>query len=283
LNISEKDLLAQYNRADKAWPFIHGIAAARGMPVYLLHALGSRETGLANIKGDFQDGEPHGFGVWQRDIGNGIPPGWLDDVRAQCVWSADFLASQFKRFGSWEQACNAYNSGQPKTELTTGHDYGSDVMQRRATLEKALGGPSITQGGFEAVESLLGIKSGLVVDVAQQSADNRATVQQAVITGRKSQSIVFEPDGAATRIKFEHSGKYLDGDPARLEVVQFEKAAVPWQLWNLTWADVGWRIANVASGNVLDIEGASTAPGARMIQWPWNGGANQLFVRARFC
>ncbi len=39
--------------------------------------------------------------------------------------------------------------------------------------------------------------------------------------------------------------------------------------------ETGSRITSVNSGKVLDVFGASTADGARIIQWPWNGGANQ--------
>lgn len=274
---TERELLRQYEAAQRDWPFIHEVNAAHGMPPYLMHALGSRETNLANIVGD----GGRGFGVWQRDIQHGIPDWWMPDVRAQCEWSADLLHGNLRTAGTWERACNMYNSGQPETQGTTHQNYGPDVMARRSALELALG-PSPSPRGIEAVESLLGIRSGLAVDVADQSPANRAPLRQSVATGRKNQSVVFEPDGGAVRIKFEHSGKYLDGDPARLEVVQFERAAVAWQLWKIDWVEPGWRISNVHSGNVLDIEGCSTAPGARVIQFQWNGGPNQRFVRLRF-
>ena len=276
--------MKQYEGAQRDWPFIHEVNAAHGMPRYLMHALGSRETNLTNIVGD----GGNGFGVWQRDIQHGVPDTWMQDVRAQCEWSADLLRRNFRAAGTWERACNMYNSGQPETKGTAHQNYGPDVIARRDALERALGPTSGITGGIdggekiEAVESLLGIRSGLVVDVADQSQANRAPLRQSVATGRKNQSVIFEPDGGAVRIKFEHSGKYLDGDPARLEVVQFERAAVPWQLWKIDWVEPGWRIANAHSGHVLDIEGASTAPGARIIQFEWNGGPNQRFVRLRF-
>jgi alpha-L-fucosidase len=36
-----------------------------------------------------------------------------------------------------------------------------------------------------------------------------------------------------------------------------------------------FRIVNRNSGKVLDVSGASTADGARVVQWPWTGSANQ--------
>lgn len=141
VDISPRDLTAQYERANRDWPFIHAVAAVRRMPPFLMHALGSRETNLRNIKGDFSqrpgESEPrfHGFGVWQRDIQHGIPTGWMDDVRAQCEWSADLLARNRDRCGSWEGACNAYNSGGCSAAGTAGGNYGPDVMSRRQWLE----------------------------------------------------------------------------------------------------------------------------------------------------
>ncbi|WP_147302958.1 RICIN domain-containing protein [Marinoscillum furvescens] len=38
-----------------------------------------------------------------------------------------------------------------------------------------------------------------------------------------------------------------------------------------------YRIVNRNSGQVLDVNGASTANGANVLQWPWNGGDNQLW------
>ncbi|MER7835973.1 alpha-L-fucosidase [Streptomyces sp. NPDC096040] len=41
-------------------------------------------------------------------------------------------------------------------------------------------------------------------------------------------------------------------------------------------ADIGtFRLVNRKSGKVLDVSDGSTADGAAVIQWPWNGGANQ--------
>jgi hypothetical protein len=36
-----------------------------------------------------------------------------------------------------------------------------------------------------------------------------------------------------------------------------------------------YAVISVHSGKALDVEGASLADGAPIIQWPWHGGANQ--------
>lgn len=40
-------------------------------------------------------------------------------------------------------------------------------------------------------------------------------------------------------------------------------------------SDGTYRIRNVSSGKVADVNNASTADGADVIQWSWNGGSNQ--------
>jgi hypothetical protein len=44
--------------------------------------------------------------------------------------AAEHLASEAARLGSWQEACAAYNSGQPNDAYTTGGDYGADCMSR---------------------------------------------------------------------------------------------------------------------------------------------------------
>ncbi|PPK98683.1 ricin-type beta-trefoil lectin protein [Kineococcus xinjiangensis] len=39
--------------------------------------------------------------------------------------------------------------------------------------------------------------------------------------------------------------------------------------------DTYWKITNVATGKVLDVNARSTAPGAPLVQYRWTGGANQ--------
>ncbi len=43
-------------------------------------------------------------------------------------------------------------------------------------------------------------------------------------------------------------------------------------------AGATYRIVNRNSGMVVDVSGRATANGSRVIQWPWNGGANQKWT-----
>jgi LysM repeat protein len=153
MNITASELRAQHAIARAKFPFIDATETAHGLPHFLLYAVGSRESNLRNIAGDFskRPGESsprfHGFGIWQRDSGAfGVGPDYLDDVVRQADDAASLLASLFARFGRWDAAVAAYNAGggavatalskgRPVDSVTTGHDYSADVLARRSFLE----------------------------------------------------------------------------------------------------------------------------------------------------
>lgn len=138
MNISPSDLLNEWSRASTQWVVIAEANESYGLPPYLLHAVGSRETNLTNEIGD----NGHGHGIFQLDDrSHVIPDNFDNDVPMQCAVAADMLVSLFREYGDWVSACNAYNSGSPNSADTTGGDYGLDVMQRQVFLLKQLGAP----------------------------------------------------------------------------------------------------------------------------------------------
>lgn len=138
MRISPDDLIAEMTRASKQWTVIGEVNEAYMLPPYLLHAVGSRETNLTNEIGD----NGHGHGIFQLDDrSHTIPPGFMDDIKAQCTVAAAMLIALFHKYGDWVSACNAYNSGSPLSANTTNGDYGPDVMQRQVFLLKLLGDP----------------------------------------------------------------------------------------------------------------------------------------------
>lgn len=125
-------------RASKQWAVIAEANQVYGLPPYLLHAVGSRETNLTNEIGD----GGHGHGIFQLDNrSHTIPPGFDSDITMQAVTAAAMLSALYQRYGDWTSACNAYNSGSPLTANTAGGDYGPDVMARQAFLLQQLGVP----------------------------------------------------------------------------------------------------------------------------------------------
>ncbi len=139
-------------------------AAGHGLPAALLYAIASRETNCLNTLGDFQAGEAHGIGILQIDIQNPIARqardsgSWKTDPDPLLEFGArllqDNLASLKREHPLFsgrqllKVAASAYNCG-PKNaltglkngdsdHLTTGHNYGRDVMTRMAIFEEIL-------------------------------------------------------------------------------------------------------------------------------------------------
>jgi hypothetical protein len=124
---------SDYHRAAEQWPFITHIEEQYCLPHNILFAVGSRETGLHNIVGD----HGHGHGVWQLDDRwHNIPHGFDKDPVAQAHVAAEMLQQLHQRFGDWEKALNAYNSGHPDAAHTTGHNYGPDVLHRLHQIDR---------------------------------------------------------------------------------------------------------------------------------------------------
>lgn len=136
MNIAPSDLAAQSQRAALRWPFFRQVEVAHHLPLFLLTAVGSRETDLdpAYTEGAVGDGG-HGHGLFQLDDRwHDIPEGFDTDPRLQAETAAAQLELLYRTEGDWVRALNRYNSGQGSTEGTTGHDYGPDVWERRAYL-----------------------------------------------------------------------------------------------------------------------------------------------------
>src|SRR5690606_25500009 len=144
--ITQGQFEQQVKNARKQWPFIEDIERKHGMPAGFLYAVGSRETNLRNILGD----GGNGVGVWQRDkrwwpIDNS----YLKDVRKQAQDAAELLSANKRALGDWRKAASAYNAGLSAVQkalkagksadsVTTGRDYGSDVMSRLAFYKPAV-------------------------------------------------------------------------------------------------------------------------------------------------
>jgi hypothetical protein len=133
VNITGTQLAMQYEVAIGRWPFLHDVERDYGLPPFLLAAVGSRETNLDPRYVDEPGDGGHGHGIWQRDNRSwSIPDPY--PVTQQAVDAAAFLAALIDEEDDLIAALNRYNSGSPRTERTTGGDYGPDVMARREWL-----------------------------------------------------------------------------------------------------------------------------------------------------
>ena len=152
---TEHDLSRQLNHATaNDWiSFFEDAAAANQFDTEFLLAIASRETNLLNIKGDFQGGVFHGFGIMQVDVrtdpdfcanwtadqveesiqrGTAILAGKRDSLAAKQISDLKAIAAAYNTGAS--NVIHSIAAGGDPDRTTTGHDYGSDVLARMAVF-----------------------------------------------------------------------------------------------------------------------------------------------------
>ncbi len=154
-------------------------AQTYNFPVALLMGIASRETNMRNIEGDFRDGEYHGYGLMQVDIGsfpNWVKSGaWRDPLQsiAKGAGVLDGKRTEIeqgqgktltiegrsfvgRKFDTADQALQvatacyncglwgyyAFSKGEPIDSYTTGKNYSTDVWLRKAFFTALLTPPA---------------------------------------------------------------------------------------------------------------------------------------------
>jgi Transglycosylase SLT domain len=156
-NWTEADIQRQLQRADSnGWtPLFIAAAQANNFTVEFVMAIASRETNMQNIKGDFHDGAFHGFGIMQVDVGTdpAFCASWTpDQVEGSITRGVQILVGKrnslaAKNITDEKAIAAAYNTGEGNVirsvqnsadpdRTTTGHDYGADVLARKAVFAK---------------------------------------------------------------------------------------------------------------------------------------------------
>lgn len=165
-------------RGDGLFDLLAASATAHGLPIHYVVAVASRETNCTNILGDWKPIDPedphgpkeaHGVGILQRDIQHADARqarddgtwkthpermieadvaelaanvasvhGFFDDVSAE---EAFMIAACGYNCGITRAMQRAENDGDPNS-LTTGGDYGRDVLARFAVFADLLGSKS---------------------------------------------------------------------------------------------------------------------------------------------
>ncbi|MEU4449310.1 RICIN domain-containing protein [Actinosynnema sp. NPDC050801] len=147
---------------------------------------------------------------------------------------------------------------------------------QRTDITVFLPAPSLPTGWCRLVNRA----GGKVLDVNGGSTADGGKVIQWSPTGSTNQQWRFlpNPDGSF-RLAARHSGRVLNspgGSGQGVQLDQWQDTGGDNQWWRLVDAGGGHhRIVNVRSGLCADVEGGSTADGARVVQWPTTGGANQ--------
>ncbi len=172
-------------------------------------------------------------------------------------------------------------------------------LRKRRSAERSWFLEREKEEGFVAIMSLSNIWSGLVVDVVGENTNNNAAICQWIPRGSKNQSIIFEDAGnGLVRVKFEHSGKYLDSPPddiyhqGKNKLIQWEKGDPRSQLFQVVWGPnpprgmpagpPGWVVRNAYTGMVLDVPDGTDRRGTLLWMHELNYSAAQLFVRVPF-
>jgi len=167
MNCTRQDLETQVARvrANGTLALYQRAAEAHGLPVALVVAIASRETNCQNELGDYDsDDSPRAVGSMQLDVQHqlarqAIADGsWRDNqwpiidaccaiLAAGAAWARATWPTYTER--QWlKLCCDAYNGGEGGAAAgarhgnadlyTTGHDYGSDVLERMDVLEGLL-------------------------------------------------------------------------------------------------------------------------------------------------
>lgn len=169
MNISVSNLRSQIQDAQASGllPLFEEAARAHTVPLRLLLAVASRESCIGRcLAPDGTGDNGHGRGIMQVDDryhGAFIARHANRDDRANIDYGAALLAEEHGRFGRWDHALAAYNSGagnvraalaagvHPDTR-TTGRDYSADVLQRASVVSGWLSEQGIPDPGRSAVD-----------------------------------------------------------------------------------------------------------------------------------
>lgn len=118
MSATPKQLKAQYNRVKAAgWlPWFTEAAEKADTTTAHFLAIGSRETNLLNIKGDFRNGRYNGFGVMQVDVGT--------DPDYAANWKASEVEPSIRRGGEiYESKVDQIINGQGKSLAVKGKKF----------------------------------------------------------------------------------------------------------------------------------------------------------------
>ena len=144
---------------------IYNTAIAQGVDPAIALAVAQKESGTNQWlpSGDVIRGTSGEYGVFQlmpeTAAQLGVDP---TDLQGNITGGITFLGQLFNKYGNWNQALSAYNSGNPNSKATTVLGYVASVLglangyARQLTQVAAAGGPS---SGL-SVSDVLGSVSG---------------------------------------------------------------------------------------------------------------------------
>jgi hypothetical protein len=214
-----------------------------------------------------------------------VPQAMYNSLRAVLAWKLDLHAIS-------PLATINYNGNFIKTVIGHRDVNSTDCPGNQAyALLPQLRSELAGMVGTPPAAALVSANSGKVADIGSGSQTPGAKAIQSTWSGAQNQQWRMVPLGNQLyKIVNFNSGMVLDvagGSTAEgAKIVQWPWNGGPNQIWRAipfsTWGGDPntFLIISSASGKVLDVNGASKADGASLIQWTWNGGLNQIWVRA---
>ncbi|MFF3445404.1 RICIN domain-containing protein [Streptosporangium sp. NPDC002721] len=157
----------------------------------------------------------------------------------------------------------------------------ADAAGSNTRWEAQLGDSS----GGPAAYTLVAQHSGKAADIDGASTAAGARLIQWTAGSRPNQQFEFVDSGDGhVRVRARHSGLFLQstGTATGADVVQRADTGATGQQWRVV--DHGGDVislVNRESGLAMDVWEQSTADGARISQWTYNGSPNQRFTRRR--
>jgi hypothetical protein len=245
MNATRRDLEIQFRRVINRgwWNWFRKNAHRAGTTTSHLLAIGSRETNLQNIRGDFRDGKYHGFGIMQVDIGTdseyartwtadkverGIDRGTdifigkVNDTRS-CVGKKVLSRNKWfvgkaveiddlRRIATAAYNCGRwahyhFSRGENLDSTTTGKDYSRDVYDRAIEFAELL-----EDGGYE--ENAVRLELRLQGKYARKAHLDRFGVEPEVERVKLPEAEPQESPEELERADYERDSAEVDEDPA---------------------------------------------------------------------
>jgi hypothetical protein len=144
------------------------------------------------------------------------------------------------------------------------------------TIDTAAGTVTGTSATYN---TLIARHSGKCADVTSQSLWQGAQIKQYDCNGGNNQKYWFKSVGSGYYQLVVRNSSLCVQENASTVTQENCNASATSQQWSLTTTGSYVNVKSRASGECLDVSGASTANGAAVITWTCNGGANQQWTR----
>jgi len=142
------------------------------------------------------------------------------------------------------------------------------------------GDASLKEGDYR----ILNLNSGLAAEVRGDINADGTPVVQSVVDSKPAQIWHLKRAGSAWQIVNKASGlalSVLDVQGEAALAIQLKVSDHPALLWDIEDREGSFVLTNKGSGKVLDVYAQKTTDGAKIVQWEFNSGQNQMWELKR--